>query len=103
MTQRDKWAKRDCVARYWAFKDEVRLRGVTVNNGDTIIFHIPMPKSWSKKKRQEHDGQYHQAKPDLDNLQKALLDAIYDDDAHIAHTTVIKLWSNEPGISITSQ
>ena len=30
MTRRDRWAKRPCVLRYWAFKDEVRLRRVSL-------------------------------------------------------------------------
>jgi Holliday junction resolvase RusA-like endonuclease len=50
-----------------------------------------MPQSWSKKKRVAMDGQPHQQKPDLDNLTKSLLDALFEDDSHLGHWTS-KLW-----------
>ncbi len=73
MTQRDKWKKRPVVLRYHAFKDEVRAAGVELEeSGQHIIFVLPMPKSWSKKKQREMVGKPHQQKPDKDNLEKAL-------------------------------
>lgn len=69
MTRADKWKQRPPVMRYRMFCDEARLHGIRVpENGAHITFVLPMPKSWSKKKRAAMDGQPHQQKPDLDNL-----------------------------------
>ena len=53
-----------------------------------------MPKSWSKKKKLEMDGQPHTQVPDLDNLLKAIGDALYQDDSCI-HTlgSLKKVWA----------
>lgn len=95
MTRSDRWKKRDCVMRYWAYKDEVRLKKVAVNNGDKITFILPMPKSWSAVKKAKMKGMPHQQTPDKDNLEKALLDAIYGQDKHIYDTSSKKFWGYE--------
>lgn len=101
MTQADKWKKRPEVLRYRAFCDEVRLHNVTLpESGYHVIFVLPMPPSWSKKKRAGHDGQPHQSKPDKDNLEKALLDAIFDDDSKIWDGRVTKIWGEAGQIII---
>ena len=92
MTQRDRWKKRPCVLKYHAFKDEVRLKGVELPDSYHVIFVVPMPKSWSKKKQAEMDRQPHRQTPDKDNLEKALLDAIYSDDSHMWDGRVTKIW-----------
>lgn len=45
----------------------------------SLVFVIPMPKSWSAKKKREMNGQPHQVKQrsDLSNLIKAFEDAVY--------------------------
>jgi len=78
--------------RYRAFADEVRLKGVTVESGDHITFVMPMPKSWSEKKKTSMLAMPHQQKPDWDNLAKALCDAVHADDSHLWQMTVTKLW-----------
>ena len=103
MTRSDKWKKRDCVLRYRAFCDEVRLRGVELpESGSHVIFVLPMPKSWSKKKREIYNGQAHQQKPDKDNLEKALLDALFSDDCHIWDSRVSKVWGETGEIWVIS-
>lgn len=93
MTRSDKWKKRDCVQRYYSFKDEVQANNISLPESDYhVIFVLPMPKSWSKKKKLEMNGKPHQQKPDKDNLEKALLDAIFDDDCKIWDGRVTKLW-----------
>jgi len=93
MTQRDKWKKRPATTKYFAFKDEVKRLGITVNeSGDHITFIIPMPKSWSRKKMIEMDGMPHQQRPDVDNLTKALLDSIYEEDAGVWDIRTTKVW-----------
>ncbi|WP_249021952.1 RusA family crossover junction endodeoxyribonuclease [Kluyvera ascorbata] len=93
MTRADKWKKRPEVLRYRAFCDEVRLNNVSLpESGYHVIFVLPMPPSWSKKKRSLMDGKPHQQKPDKDNLEKALLDAIFGEDSHIWDGRVTKIW-----------
>ncbi|HBL5507391.1 TPA: RusA family crossover junction endodeoxyribonuclease [Enterobacter hormaechei] len=101
MTQRDRWHKRPATAAYWAFKAEVRMLGINLSeSGYHITFIIPMPKSWSQKKRAQLNGQAHQQKPDKDNLEKALLDAIFDDDSRVWDGRVTKLWGEKGQIII---
>jgi len=93
MTRSDAWRKRPAVMRYWAFKEECRLRKVKLTEGDSVItFVLPMPKSWNALKRQTMNGQPHKQTPDLDNLIKALQDAVFDQDKTIHRVTLSKVW-----------
>jgi Holliday junction resolvase RusA-like endonuclease len=101
MTQRDKWAKRPCVTRYFNFRDEVNSTDLSINKGGTIIiFDIEMPKSWSKKKRDEKRHQPHDQKPDIDNLCKSLLDALFIEDKEIYNIIPYKFWADKNAIHI---
>lgn len=60
--------------------------------GASITFFIPVPPSWSKKKKKLHHGRFHQSKPDIDNLQKAFLDSLMAEDKQVAHLEVQKRW-----------
>lgn len=101
MTQRDKWAKRPCVLRYHAFKDECKLKGLKYEVGQSITFVMPMPQSWSKKKKADMCGAPHTQKPDIDNLLKALFDAVYSEDSHIHEVGRIKKrWDYDGAIRI---
>ncbi len=101
MTQRDKWMPRPEVLRYWAFKEEVSLKRVHVPDcGSHVIFILPMPKSWSGRKRQTMCGMPHTAKPDVDNLIKALLDAVYANDQHIWDLRKSKIWGRTGAIIV---
>ena len=62
-------------------------------NNNSITFGMPMPNSWSKKKKLEMDGQPHTQRPDIDNLAKALFDALYEDDSGIHTVALKKVWS----------
>lgn len=53
--------------------------------GLSICFYIPCPPSWSKIKKKRHHGMFHQSKPDLDNLLKALTDSLMAEDKYVAH------------------
>lgn len=100
MTQSDKWNKRDCVVKYFAFKDAVKLHGVTFEAGQGVTFVIPFPASYSKKKRQELLGKPHLLKPDRDNLEKALFDSLFENDSHIHMGASRKIWGEEGAIII---
>lgn len=102
MTQRDRWAKRKATAAYWAFKDECRLIELDVPDSSYITFGIPMPASWSKAKRAKHFMQPHRQRPDIDNLIKALLDAVYDEDSQIHEISAKKMWVDKGMIIVES-
>jgi Holliday junction resolvase RusA-like endonuclease len=60
------------------------------------IFMIPMPQSWSQKKRKALNGTPCHSKPDIDNLLKGVMDIIWDDDAGITSENSRKYWSDDP-------
>lgn len=103
MTQRDRWAKRPAVVRYYQFCDELRrLWGQQeVPESLFIIFTMPMPNSWSKKKRIEMLGKPHKQRPDIDNLIKAYLDALCEDDSYVHEVHAYKRWGEEGTIQVS--
>lgn len=101
MTQQDKWIKRPEVMRYRAYCVEVRLNRIQLSEeGQHIRFVIPMPASWSKRKRAELNGKPHRQKPDVDNLHKGLMDAILDDDSGVWDVRISKVWGETGCIEI---
>ena len=100
----DAWSPRPGVVRYRAFRDECRLRNLKVpESGASLVFLLPMPKSWSKKKKARMCWQPHQQKPDVDNLEKALLDSVYGEDCGVWHIGMAaKLWAPTGGIVVVS-
>lgn len=103
MTRAVKWKQRPPVMRYRLFCDEIRLQEIQLPEAGghvTFVKSMPMPQSWSKKKRTLMDRKPHKQKPDIDNLEKALLDALFDDDAHIWDHRATKIWGEEGPIII---
>lgn len=101
MTRADKWKQRPAVLRYRAFCDEARLLKLALPEaGAHVTFMLPVPQSWSKKRREQMNGQPHKSKPDSDNMLKALMDALYTDDAHIWDCRITKLWGEKGQIII---
>lgn len=99
-TRSDKWRPRPCVLRYRAFKDHLRLYIKAVPVPLVVHFGIAMPDSWSQKKKKEMNGTPHRQKPDVDNLLKAFLDALLDDDAHVHKVTASKSWAEKDFIIV---
>lgn len=100
-TQSDKWKKRPCVLKYRSFADEVRRLKINIKPGDAITFFIPMPKSWSAKKKKEMNLTPHETTPDIDNFLKAILDACHKDDSHIHWLgELFKLWAYSGSIIV---
>lgn len=100
MTQRDKWKGRPAVLKYFAYRDFVRLHAGPWRIGGQvwIRFVVPMPPSWSKKKRAEHAGKPHRQRPDLDNYIKGFLDC-WEEDCYVWQVVATKLWAldGQPG------
>ncbi len=100
-TRADKWKKRPCVLRYRAFKDEIRLNRVALPAvGFKVVFTIAMPENWDEKKKDIMHLQPHTRTPDLDNLIKALLDAVYENDSHVWNIHATKRWGLKGSIAI---
>lgn len=75
--------------------------GATILDGAltmTLRFHLPRPKSLPKKVT------HHTKKPDVDNLVKAIKDALrgicYNDDSQIVDLHAHKEYHEQPGVTI---
>ena len=108
MTQRDRWKKRQCVLDFFSFRDSIkqevkRLNTLLIKESPfdwdnlTVIFLVPMPKSWSKKKKALMVGKPMQQRPDLDNYLKGLFDATHEEDSSIWKVTASKIWTDCTG------
>lgn len=112
MTQADKWKRRPCVLEYRRWADKARetlVREITAGLLGTDnklpkgiydvswIAYIGMAESWSKKKRALLSGKPHFGKPDRDNIDKAILDALFSDDRGVASGALIKNWDDGIG------
>ena len=65
--------------------------------GLCISYYIPVPKSWSEKKKKLYHGTLHQSTPDIDNLVKATFDSLVREDKYIGHLgSIMKRWVNFP-------
>lgn len=107
MTQRDKWLNppRKPVALYWKFKDylikEANKIGFKMPESSYhIIAYIQMPHSWPDKKKNYMDKTPHQQKPDKDNIEKGILDALCKSDAEVWDGRITKYWSRSGKILI---
>lgn len=91
-----------------ALQHAAREAGIHPSGGPLtvgLVFYLPMPGSWSKKKRAALLHSPHCQKPDLDNLAKAVLDGllpVIGDDCRVWQFDVLrKLWAEHGGIGIT--
>lgn len=104
MTRKDKWQTRPATARYWAFKDLIKIAAkkqkFELGNQFEAKFFVQMPVSWSKKKRAEFLGKPHQQKPDLDNYVKALMDSLLQEDSSVWSVWATKYWWYENKIIV---
>lgn len=79
-------------------------KGVPVRVTIVAIFGVPV--SWSKTRRTAalQGVMHHTRKPDIDNVQKAVCDAlngiVYEDDSQIVQTTTEKTYGPEPMVRI---
>lgn len=108
MTRSDKWRtnpnhkdpkrrERPSVTKYRIFRRQIQ--NIATGSNYTLpetyhaIFYIPMPKSWSKKKKEEMNGKPHKARKDGDNLIKSVQDCLCKDDAYVWDYRCTKVWS----------
>ena len=98
-------ASRLRVERYFAYKDELgkqiyeavaigkRFRLVDLESAAWWKFFLPMPTSWSAKKRRELANTGLTKTPDFDNLVKAVYDSVFDNDSRAYDVRSSKYWS----------
>lgn len=73
----------------------------------TIVARVPVPGSWSKVRRERAlAGEIRPTvKPDLDNIEKIVLDAMnggaFPDDAYVVSCSKTKIYSENPGVTVT--
>lgn len=117
MTKRDQWRtpdhpdpdkrQRKCVTKYFAFKNDVKIYSAqfnyTLSPELTITFTMPMPVSWSIKKRSKFVQKPHQVRPDVDNMTKAWMDSFGVDDGYVWHIDAKKVWGESGSITILRQ
>ena len=69
-----------------------------------MTFFVPIPKSWSKKKKSSKNGQFCDNNADLDNYEKAILDSLsgifFYDDRQIVKQKSQKIWADKGSIKI---
>ena len=67
-----------------------------------LQFNVPIPKSWTKKKKAAKNGAYCDNHADIDNYCKAILDSLngvyYEDDKQIVMLQATMLWATEASI-----
>lgn len=72
-----------------------------------MTYHMPMPKSWSQKRKKEQFGKPMTSKPDIDNLMKWSLDVLngiaYVDDKFVSSTCSEKVWDYDGKVHISIQ
>lgn len=96
MTRADAWRDRPAVLRYRGIVNDIRKEalesGYKLPDAFNVIIYMPMPKSWSGKKKEQMVLEPHQSKPDIDNLLKTVLDALKSDDQTVYDVRVTKVW-----------
>ena len=104
MTHADKWKKRVEVVKYWAYRDEIFYGALAQGYRPAfelkMYFTIQMPKSWSAKKKQEMLAKPHQQTPDIDNLVKAIMDALFEEDKKVHQIIATKVWGHNGDVTI---
>ena len=82
-------------------KDNIWLEGLISAD---MTFFIPIPKSWSKKKKSSKNGQFCDNNSDLDNYEKAILASLntiyFEDDRQIVQQSSQKIWAEQGSIKI---
>lgn len=103
MTQRDRWKVRNVVAAYRAWCDSVRgeIRNRPPPPSERIVrldwvAGFALPASMSKACRAQFLHALHRVRPDRDNIDKAILDTLFESDQHIACGSMLKVWVERP-------
>lgn len=91
------YKRRRQLDKYNTYKDELKIEAQRVGfempcYGIHIKFYMPMPASWSRKKKAKMNFEGKQSMPDLSNLVKAFEDGLLKQDNMIWDYRVSKYW-----------
>lgn len=115
LTQSDRWKtnpnhidplkrQRKVVMNYFNFKDTLSFQAkqMQFELGKTLdaLYLIPMPDSWSKKKKERMNAMPCEVQPDTDNITKAIKDTFRKNDSDIWYEKAEKRWSYRGSIII---
>jgi len=115
MTKSDTWKlnpfhkdpakrQRPAVTKYFEFKNLLIMCAKKINFelGKYIdaVYLIPMPASWSDKKKKLMNGMPCEVKPDTDNITKAIKDTLRKEDSDIWWEKAEKRWAYKGSIII---
>jgi Holliday junction resolvase RusA-like endonuclease len=115
MTKSDRWKinpnhidprkrQRPAVTRYFDFKNKVVKEcnkvGYVMKNHIDVVFFLPMPDSWSTKKKELYNGKPHKSRPDIDNIVKGLMDAVKKEDGDVWSVKAEKRYAYKGSILI---
>jgi Holliday junction resolvase RusA-like endonuclease len=96
--------QRPAVTMYFNFKNtlvaQAKKMGFTLGQTLDAVYLIPMPDSWSGKRKAEMVGMPCKSVPDTDNITKAILDALRENDSDIWWEKAEKRWSYRGSILI---
>lgn len=96
--------QRTAVTKYFAFKTLLQTQANQLKYvlGKTIdaVYLVPMPDSWSKKKKESMNGMPCLTKPDTDNITKAVKDTLKKDDSDVWWEKAEKRWAYKGSIII---
>lgn len=90
----------------WQIRSQYREEPIQGPVRMDVVFMMPIPKSTSKvKQRAMMNGTYyHMSRPDVDNLQKFILDVLNEivikDDGQVVEIHAKKIYSSKPGTHV---
>lgn len=113
MTRRGKFTS-PTAQRYLEYKEYLKwnarqqVKELPFEKGEalrvTITFYMPIPPSWSQKKKDAHVKAWHTTKPDIDNLVKGAFDALngiaWFDDNQVTSVITSKYYDLNPRIEL---
>ena len=115
MSQSDRWKtnpdhadpkkrQREVVTKYFAYKNTLRGQAKQMNfefkNHLDAVFIVPIPDSFSEKKKQRLNGTPVKTKPDIDNYVKAFMDSLKSEDGDVWYTKAIKVYGFKGSILV---
>jgi len=99
--RKDIWDPSPSVQRYRAFKDEVRAQKVKISATPFVVFYMPMPDSWTGKRRDRYRMATHLTPPTLGDLLDGLFEAVFETDySHLAAVQGLKFWADTGSILV---
>ena len=92
MTQRDKWKQRDIVIAYRAWADLLRYKAFGKNKKIALQQPTRVLITAFFDSGRDHRCGPHSVRPDIDNIEKGVLDALFLNDQVIYRCVTQKFW-----------